>query len=137
MFSDAQDLVDLREGCRKVREIARTSPMREHVSAEVAPGPAVNSDDEWERYLRESTWGAFHACGTCRMGSGSEPLAVLDEGLRVRGVRGLRVADGSSMPEITSGNTNAPIIMIGEKAAQMVLTSQQDDRPDQAIVGIG
>jgi choline dehydrogenase len=136
MFSEPQDLADLREGCRKVQEIARTSPMREHVTVEITPGAAVNSDDEWERYLRENTWGAFHACGTCRMGSDTDPLSVLDEQLRVRGVRGLRVADGSIMPEITSGNTNAPIIMIGEKAAHMVLASEQDDRPVAAAISL-
>lgn len=125
MFADEQDLADLVEGCRAVRKIARTSPMREHVTAEIAPGPEVESDLEWELYLRENTWGAFHATGTCKMGAGPDSLAVLDEQLRVRGVRNLRVADGSVMPEITSGNTNAPVIMIGEKAADLVLTSHQ------------
>jgi choline dehydrogenase len=131
MFSDEQDLADLIAGCRKVREIARTSPMREHVTAEIEPGAEVESDAEWEHYLRENTWGAFHASGTCRMGADPDPLAVLDEQLRVRGVRGLRVADGSIMPEITSGNTNAPVIMIGEKAAHMVLTSHRDGSPSR------
>ena len=87
--------------------------------SELAPGGDAETDDEildWVRAAGETT---YHPVGTCRMGQ--DGMAVVDERLRVRGLHGLRVADASVMPTITSGNTNAPAIMIGEKAAAMVL----------------
>jgi choline dehydrogenase len=86
---------------------------------EIAPGVSRATDDEilhWVRTVAETT---FHPVGTCKMGS--DPMAVVDARLRVHGIEGLRVADASVMPTLTSGNTNAPSIMIGEKAANMVL----------------
>jgi choline dehydrogenase len=122
MLADERDLWDLVAGCRSVRRIFDTSPMRDHVVSEAFPGPQVVSDADWETLLRSSDCqGAMHASGTCQMGTDTD--AVLDPQLRVRGVQGLRVADASVMPEVTSGNTNAPTIMIGEKAADLVLSS--------------
>ena len=86
---------------------------------ELGPGPERTTDEEildWVRQIGETT---YHPVGTCKMGS--DAMAVVDERLRVRGIQGLRVADASIMPTLTSGNTNAPSIMIGEKAAAMVL----------------
>jgi choline dehydrogenase len=86
---------------------------------EVAPGTARQSDEEiiaWVKQVAETT---YHPIGTCKMGS--DPMAVVDAELRVHGIGGLRVADASIMPSLTSGNTNVPSIMIGEKAADMVL----------------
>ena len=120
LWEDERDLRDLVAGCRRLREVFDTSPLREHVTGEALPGPRVQSDEEWRAYLRShAAYGAQHASGTCKMGI--DPLAVVDPELRVRGVEGLRVADASIMPEVTSGNTNAPTIMIGEKAADLVL----------------
>jgi choline dehydrogenase len=86
---------------------------------EIAPGPDRRTDDEiidWVKKVAETT---YHPVGTCKMGS--DATAVVDARLRVHGIEGLRVADASIMPTLTSGNTNAPSIMIGEKAAAMVL----------------
>ena len=86
---------------------------------EAAPGAGRTTDDaiiDWVKSAAETT---YHPVGTCKMGS--DPMAVVDAELRVHGIAGLRVADASIMPTLTSGNTNAPSIMIGEKAADMVL----------------
>ena len=85
---------------------------------EVLPGPSVKSKADMEAFLRKACSTFFHPVGTCRMGTGSD--AVVDPELRVHGVEGLRVADASIMPSITTGNTNAPSILIGWKAAEML-----------------
>ena len=86
--------------------------------AEIAPGPERTTDDEILDWVRQSAETTYHPVGTCRMGQ--DDHAVVDERLRVRGLDGLRVADASIMPTLTSGNTNAPAIMIGEKASDLV-----------------
>ena len=86
---------------------------------EIAPGPKAQSDAELLDFVARNAETTYHPVGTCRMGS--DPLAVVDDRLRVHGITSLRVADASIMPTLTSGNTNAPSIMIGEKAARMVL----------------
>lgn len=86
---------------------------------ELAPGPMVRSNSEMRQWLKRAGGTTLHPVGTCKMGT--DTLAVVDAELKVRGVEGLRVADASIMPIISSGNTNAPTIMIGEKAADMVL----------------
>jgi choline dehydrogenase len=86
---------------------------------EMAPGPARTTDDEILDWVKKSAETTYHPVGTCKMGSDAQ--AVVDPQLRVHGIAGLRVADASIMPTLTSGNTNAPSIMIGEKAADMVL----------------
>ena len=86
---------------------------------EIAPGPKAQSDAELLDWVSRNAETTYHPVGTCRMGS--DPNAVVDDKLRVHGIANLRVADASIMPTLTSGNTNAPSIMIGEKAADMVL----------------
>ena len=81
---------------------------------------ARDSDNYWRDYIRYMTLPQYHTVGTCRMGSIDDPASVLDPRLRVKGVERLRVVDTSVMPEVTSGNTNAPTIMIAEKASDMI-----------------
>ena len=87
--------------------------------SEIAPGPALTTDDEILDWVKRAAETTYHPVGTCKMGG--DPMAVVDSQLRVHGITGLRVADASIMPTLMSGNTNAPSIMIGEKAADMVL----------------
>jgi choline dehydrogenase len=120
-LSAAKDRETIVAGIRVARRISRLEPLRSLVTAEHAPGEAIADEDfdallEWARNTATTI---YHPTGTCKMGTDS--LAVVDERLRVHGVAGLRVADCSIMPRIVSGNTNAPAIMIGEKASDMIL----------------
>ena len=105
-------------GLRMTRAIMQSRAMRPFVSEEMLPGPQASTDEELLEAARDIAQTIYHPVGTCAMGQG--PNAVVDERLRVRGVGGLRVVDASVMPVITSGNTNAPTIMIAEKAADML-----------------
>lgn len=105
-------------GVRRMREVMASEPIASRVVAEVLPGPGVTSDEQILEHLKSVGNCGWHQVGTCRMGN--DALGVVDARLRVRGVQGLRVADGSVMPNITSGNTNAPCVMIGEKAADLI-----------------
>ncbi len=104
---------------RLVRRLVAAQPLAWLGAEEFAPGPAAKSDEELLDFVTRTAETTYHPVGTCRMGS--DAAAVVDDRLRVRGISGLRVADASIMPTLTSGNTNAPSIMIGEKAARMVL----------------
>jgi choline dehydrogenase len=107
------------EGMRIARRIMTASPMRDIATEEIAPGASVQSDDELLDWIKLNAETTYHPVGTCKMGS--DRMAVVDDQLRVHGMQGLRVADASIMPTLTSGNTNAPSIMIGEKASRMIL----------------
>ena len=106
---------------RKGRELMATSPLKEVTGQEIAPGAHLQSDAELLEWVRNNAETTYHPVGTCKMGN--DPRAVVDPELRVHGITGLRVADASIMPTLTSGNTNAPAIMIGEKCASMVLAA--------------
>jgi choline dehydrogenase len=120
-LSAAIDRDTLVAGVRATRRIVEARAMDAIRGAEVSPGAGVQSDAEIIDYIRENAQTAYHPVGTCKMGT--DEMAVVDPELRVRGIEGLRVADGSIMPTLMSGNTNGPIIMIGEKASQMMLDS--------------
>jgi choline dehydrogenase len=117
-LAEPEDLASLIAGFRKLREIGRTEPLNSARGEELVPGEEVESDSEIEAFLRREVELLYHPVGTCRMGDGDG--AVVDPELRVHAVEGLRVADASVMPVITGGNTNAPTIMIGEKAADLI-----------------
>lgn len=107
-------------GVKAAREIARSGPMRPYVKREVKPGPQAETDEDLLAFSRDTGATIFHPSGTCRMGPDGDAMAVLDPELRVRGVQGLRVIDASSMPTLVSGNTNAPVIMMAEKVAELI-----------------
>ena len=106
---------------RIARSIMTAPAMAELQVSEIAPGAPRTTDDDIIAWVKAAAETTYHPVGTCKMGQ--DALAVVDEQLRVRGIEGLRIADASIMPTLTSGNTNAPAIMIGEKAADMVLKS--------------
>jgi choline dehydrogenase len=107
------------EGLKILRKILHAPALEPFVVEEVDPGSKVSSDEELLSYCRQRGSTIYHPTSTCRMGS--DPLAVVDQRLRLRGIEGLRVVDASVMPDLVSGNTNAPIIMIAEKASDMIL----------------
>ncbi|MGJ8625191.1 MAG: GMC oxidoreductase, partial [Yoonia sp.] len=113
-------------GVNIARTIARQAPLTSKISEEHRPNAAldVNDYDATLDWTRNNTASIYHPTGTCKMGRGKG--AVVDERLRVHGIVGLRVADCSIMPEIVSGNTNAPAIMIGEKCSDLVMEDAQD-----------
>ncbi len=106
------------DSIKHTRDLIGTRALSPLVAEEFRPGPAARSDEEILDAARAISQTIYHPVGTCKMGA--DPVAVVDERLRVHGLRGLRVADASIMPTIPSGNTNAPTIMIGEKAADMI-----------------
>ncbi|MGA8612747.1 MAG: choline dehydrogenase [Xanthobacteraceae bacterium] len=114
-LSVEEDLKVLRAGMRMAREVGRQTPLASFVGAEVTP---LNSDAEIDAFIRSTGITVHHPAGTCRMGADSE--SVVDPELRVRGVEGLRVVDASVFPDLVGGNINAPVIMIAEKAADMI-----------------
>ncbi|MBR8832547.1 MAG: GMC family oxidoreductase N-terminal domain-containing protein [Stigonema ocellatum SAG 48.90 = DSM 106950] len=113
--SDVQKLVD---GIKLIRKLFHTSAFDEFRGREVAPGHDIQSDAALEAYVREVCGTVFHPIGTCKMGT--DPMAVVDPELRVYGIEGLRVVDASIMPTLITGHTNAPTIMIAEKAAALI-----------------
>jgi choline dehydrogenase len=117
-LSTAADVQDVFDGARMLRRIAAAAPLAAITESERQPGPAAQSDTEVLADFRQRAGSVFHASCTCAMGSDG---AVLDARLRVRGVAGLRVADASAFPNVTSGNTNTPTIMLAEKAADLIL----------------
>jgi len=115
------DWRDFRKAIRLTREIFAQEALSPYVASEIQPGTHLQSDDEIDGFIREHAESAYHPCGTCRMGAADDPAAVVDSELRVIGVEGMRVADSSVFPRITNGNTNAPSIMVGEKASDHIL----------------
>jgi len=125
------DLATARRGVRLARRIYATAPQAELVEREIAPGPAVQSDADLNAYIRARAGVTQHPVGTCAMSVGAD--AVLDPQLRVRGVTGLRVVDASVMPAVPGGNTNAAVIMIAEKAADLILGCTLPPEPVRSV----
>jgi len=115
-----KDWATLRAGVRLIREIGGQSPLASFTTGEISPGPNCRSDAEMDAHIRATAITVHHPLGTCRMGRPSDPMAVVDPELKVLGVDGLRVVDASVMPDLVGGNINAPVIMIAEKAADLI-----------------
>ncbi|WP_016835799.1 GMC oxidoreductase [Herbaspirillum lusitanum] len=126
-LTDDRDLPPLMEGLRMIRRIFAADPFRPKLRDEIMPGTAHQSDKELISYLRGNAQSMYHPVGTCRMGV--DAGAVVDPELKLNGFEGVRVVDASVMPRIPSGNTNAPTIMIAEKAADMIIAERQLVRP--------
>ena len=120
-MSHDDDWADMRAGVRLTREIFQQKAFDPFRGTEIAPGTEVTTDDQIDDFIRDKVESGYHPCGTCKMGRADDPMAVVDNSLRVIGVDGLRVVDASVMPHITTGNLNAPTIMIGEKASDHIL----------------
>jgi len=116
------DRIAIREAFKHARELYAIEPLKSMVQGETIPGDQVQSDDEIDAFIRETASMLFHPTSTCRMGT--DGRAVVDGQLKVNGVEGLRIVDASVMPYVVSGHTNAPTIMIAEKAADMILGRQ-------------
>jgi choline dehydrogenase-like flavoprotein len=117
-FSAPNDLPTLINGFKLAREVAYQQPLEPYRGRETSPGDKVQTDAEIEAYIRRTAITAHHPCGTCPMGTG--PESVLDPELKVRGVEGLRVVDASAMPDIVSAHINACVLMLAEKASDMI-----------------
>jgi len=127
-LSAPEDVRDVLEGSRLVRRIVAAEPLAAVIEAEREPGSTVTTEEQILADFRARCGSVFHACGTCAMGSDSRSSA-LDSRLRVRGVTALRVVDAAAFPNVTSGNTNAPVLMLAEKAADLIV---EDSRAPQA-----
>jgi 4-pyridoxate dehydrogenase len=124
-LATVNDWKTLRSGLRIARDVCRQAPMRPFTARELAPGERAVSDADLDEHIRSNSITVHHPIGTCKMGPAADHMAVVDPELRVFGVEGLRVVDGSVMPTLVGGNINAPIIMISEKAADLIRGCRQ------------
>jgi choline dehydrogenase len=118
-LSAEADLVTLREAVRIARRVVAQPAFDAYRGEELNPGADARTDDEIDDFIRRTAITIYHPVGTARMGN--DPMAVVDSSLRVRGIEGLRVVDASVMPTLIGGNTNAPVMMIAEKASDLIL----------------
>ena len=137
-LEDRSEVQTLIAGVRETRRILAMSPIAEYLGAERTPGADVQSDAELERVIRATLSTVYHPVGTCKMGPSTDPQAVVDARLRVHGVKRLRVADASIMPDIIGGNTSAPSMMIGERLASFILddghaATRSSPRPEAVV----
>jgi choline dehydrogenase len=119
-LSTPEDIQDVYAGAGLLRKIAGAQPLAGVIEAELHPGALIQSDSDVLEDFRQRAGSVFHACGTCTMGPDAQH-SVVDSRLKVYGVDGLRVVDASVFPAVTSGNTNAPTLMVAERAADLIL----------------
>jgi choline dehydrogenase len=128
-----QDRLEFRTGIKLTREIFAQKAFDPYRGAELAPGPDVKTDQEIDAHLRRKAESAYHPSCSCKMGLATDPLAVVDDEGRVHGVDALRVIDASIIPNVVSGNLNAPTIMIAEKLSDAILGITPLPRSDAAV----
>jgi len=128
-----EDMQAMVIGIRLIREVHAQGALEPFRGEELLPGANVTRDGEIETWLRDNTGTGYHPVSTCRMGPDSDPMAVVGPDLKVHGMEGLRVVDASIMPDLMSGNTNAPAIMIGEKAADMIAGKASPPRSEADV----
>ncbi|EPA99410.1 GMC family oxidoreductase [Pseudomonas sp. G5(2012)] len=133
-LAHAFDRQVLLEACKKVRAILASQAMRPYFESELAPGSEISSDEQWFDFVCKTGSTVFHPVGTARMGPASDAGSVVDDTLRVHGVTRLRVIDASIMPNLTSANTAAATMVIGEKGARMILSAQAPTNADNSSV---
>jgi choline dehydrogenase len=127
------DRQEMRDAVRLTREILAQPAVAPFRGPELAPGPEVQSDAEIDAFVRARAESAYHPSCTCKMGTESDPMAVVDAECRVFGVERLRVVDASIMPDIVSGNLNAPTIMLAEKAADLIASREPPEPLDVPV----
>jgi choline dehydrogenase len=134
-FGDQDDLRLTIAGLRVARDLLKTEPLASLIAGELYPGADVMSDDDLAAHCRRTVKTNYHPVGTCRMGRDDDPDAVLDTRLRVRGINGLRVIDASLMPRLVSGNTNAPVMAVADRAVDLIAgrAPSATVRPDVAM----
>ena len=120
-MSHPDDWTEMRACVRLTREIFNQPAFAPYLTREIQPGAGVTTDEEIDAFIREKVESAYHPSCSCKMDSPDDPMAVVDPQTRVIGMEGLRIVDSSIMPSLTTGNLNAPTIMIGEKAADHIL----------------
>ncbi|HWM37253.1 MAG TPA: GMC oxidoreductase [Streptomyces sp.] len=130
---DGRTLVD---GIRVAREVARSEPFAKWLKREVCPGPDVTSDEEISEYARKVAHTVYHPAGTCRMGASDDELAVVDPQLKIRGMEGIRVADASVFPTMPAVNPMIGVLMVGEKAADLIRSDEQSATTTTAPGGV-
>jgi choline dehydrogenase-like flavoprotein len=119
LFAEPDDLAILREGCKRARDVVNQKAVDPYRGVEQAPGPNAKTDADIEAWIRKTVNTSSHPSCTCAMGSDKE--SVLDPEMRVHGVENLRVVDAAAMPNVISGNLNACVLMMAEKASDMIL----------------
>ncbi|MEM8686915.1 MAG: GMC oxidoreductase, partial [Pseudomonadota bacterium] len=119
-LSTNEDIADVLEASHFVRRISEAPALAAIIERELSPGTDTRTDEDYLRYIRDNGWTVFHPCSTCRIGKNTN-ASVVDPRLRVHGLDGLRVVDASVFPNVTSGNTNAPVIMVAERASDLIL----------------
>ena len=130
-FADRSDLEEFRDCIRLTREIFAQKPFDRFRSEELLPGDFISTDRQLDDFVRAKCESAYHPSGTCKMGSSRDPMTVVDSQCRVLGIDNLRVVDASIMPSLTSGNINAPVIMLAERAADII--AGRDLLPPQSV----